>query len=327
MEIFIAFLMVVFGLIMMTFGWNVLVDGAVSLAKKFKISEAIIGLTIVAVGTSVPELVVSVLSALGGSSDIAIGNVIGSNIANIFLVLGVTAIITPIVLKKSTITFDLPVTIFTIFAMLLVVSDVFLDGASSNIISRIDAIIFLIFAFLYILYSVKHNNFIPDESQEVEIVKSVWKSLSWITVGIVILFLGGQILVDGAVSLAKTMWVSEAIIGLTVVAIGTSAPEMVTSFIAAKRWNPDIAVGNIIGSSVMNVFVILGVSALITPMNFQNSSFIDLIVSLFAPIFVLFLATYSTRNRFKITRISGVILTLFYILYLIYLVLVELKIF
>lgn len=328
MDILISLVMVIFGLVAMTFGGNVLVDGAVSIAKKLKISEAVIGLTIVAIGTSVPELVVSVLAALQGSADIAIGNVLGSNIANIYLVLGISAIITPIILKKSTRFFDLPVVILTTLLLWFVVSDVFLDGAVANMISRIDGMIFLIFAFLYILYSVIHQNFVPDESEEVEVIKSPWKAWFWIVAGVGILFVGGQILVNGAVDLAKMAGISEAIVGLTVVAIGTSAPELVTSIIAARRWNPDIAVGNVVGSTIMNTFVILGVSALISPMHFSNASFIDLLVALSAPIMLLILVfSFDKWKARKLTRLDGVVLLGIYMLYIVYLVLHELKIF
>lgn len=197
--------------------------------------------------------------------------------------------ITPILLKKSTRYFDLPVVILTTLLLGFVVSDVILDNATTNMISRIDGIVFLVFAFLYILYSVIHQNFVPDESEEVEVIKSPWKASFWIMAGIGILFVGGQILVNGAVDLAKMAGISEAIVGLTIVAIGTSAPELVTSIVAARRGNPDIAVGNVVGSTIMNVFVILGASSLISPMKFNDASFVDLAVALSAPMMLLFL--------------------------------------
>lgn len=320
MDILFSFVLILAGLFMMVFGGNSLVDGAVSIAKKMKISEAIIGLTIVAVGTSVPELIVSILAAFRGSADIAIGNVIGSNIANIYLVLGITAIITPVFLKKSTRYFDLPVVTFTTLLLLLMVSDVFLDGHSANMISRVDGIVFLVLAFLYIVYSVIHQNFVPDESEKVDKMVSNTRAVIGVVGGIAVLFIGGQMLVNGAVSLAKMAGISEAVIGLTIVAIGTSAPELVTSIVAARRGNPDIAVGNIVGSTIMNVFVILGISAIITPMKFQDASFIDLLVSLSAPIMMLFLVFSFDKNKPKeLTRKDGMILVFIYLAYLAYL--------
>lgn len=325
MDIIISLAMILAGLFMMVFGGNSLVDGAVSIAKKIKISEAIIGLTIVAVGTSVPELVVSILAALQGSADIAIGNVIGSNIANIYLILGITAIITPVLLKKSTRYFDLPVVIFTMLLLLAMVSDVLLDGHSANMISRVDGIIFLVFATLYIIYSVIHQNFVPDESEKVEKVSPPTRAIIGIIGGIAVLFIGGQMLVNGAVTLAKMAGISEAIIGLTIVAIGTSAPEMVTSIVAARRGNPDIAVGNVVGSCIMNVFVILGISALIVPMKFQDASFVDLLVSISAPIMMLLLVFSFDRKKPKeLTRNDGWVLVLIYLAYLGYLLYKEL---
>lgn len=320
MDIIISFAMILAGLFMMVFGGNSLVDGAVSIAKKIKISEAIIGLTIVAIGTSVPELVVSVLAALQGSADIAIGNVIGSNIANIYLVLGITAIITPVLLKKSTRYFDLPVVIFTMMLLLVMVSDVFLDGHSANMISRVDGIIFLVLAVLYIIYSVIHQNFVPDESEKVDKIVSPTRAIIGIIGGIAVLFIGGQMLVNGSVTLAKMIGISEAVIGLTIVAVGTSAPELVTSIVAARRGNPDIAVGNIVGSCIMNVFVILGISALIVPMKFQDASFIDLLVSISAPIMMLLLVFSFDRKKPKeLTRNDGWLLVVIYVIYVGYL--------
>lgn len=164
----------------MTFGGNILVDGSVSLAKKYRISEAIIGLTIVAIGTSMPELVVSVIAALEGKTEISIGNVLGSNIANIYLVLGITALITRVTLSRSTRFFDLPMVMFSTLILLLFVADRFFGEAAHNMIGRIDGIVLIVFATLYILYSVRHNNFVPDESDEVDLIRSPLKSIIWI---------------------------------------------------------------------------------------------------------------------------------------------------
>ena len=167
-----------------------MVDGAVSVAKKSGISQAIIGLTIVALGTSMPELIVSVLASIQGNPEIAIGNVLGSNIANIFLILGISALISPIILSRTTRFFDLPIVILVTILCLVLVSDVFLDGAVMNMIGRIDAIILMSVAALYILYSLKHNNFVPDESEKVEEISSIGKAIMWIVAGVGVLFIG-----------------------------------------------------------------------------------------------------------------------------------------
>lgn len=322
MDILISSISVIFWLLLLTFGGNALVDGSVSIAKKFWISQAIIGLTIVAVWTSMPELIVSVLASISWNTEIAIGNVLGSNIANVLLILWVSACIFPIVLSRNTRFFDLPIVILTSILFLILVSDRFLDGASSNMISRIDGIILLITAIAYILYSLKHNNFIPDASEEVEKITSPWKATLWIIGGILVLFIGGKLLVDGAVDIAKSFWLSQAIIGLTVVAIGTSMPELATSIIAARRWNPDIAVWNVVGSNIMNILVIIGISAIITPLPFLSTSYIDLLVAIFTPILLLLLSFIWTKN--SIWRKEWILLILAYLLYIWYLISVEL---
>ena len=318
MEILIAIGSVIFGLAFLTFWGNVLVDGSVSVAKKFWISEAIIGLTIVAIGTSMPELIVSVLASIGGNTEIAIGNVLWSNIANVLLILGITACITPMALSRTTRFFDLPIVLLTSIVFLVLVSDVLLDGMWINMIGRIDGIMLLSVAIAYILYSVKHNNFIPDESQEVEVISSTWKAILWILAGVAVLFIGGKILVDGAVTIAKIFWLSESIIGLTIVAIGTSTPELVTSIVAARRWNSDIAIGNVVGSNIMNILVILGISAIIAPLPFLDASYVDLAMAIFAPILLLFLSLLWTRNI--IWRKEGILLLFTYIAYVGYLI-------
>lgn len=323
MEIFIALGSILLGLVLLTFGGNALVDGAVTLAKKWNISEAIIGLTIVAVGTSMPELIVSLLAAISGNTDIAIGNVLGSNIANVFLILGATAIIAPMMLTRVTRFFDLPILMLVTLLLLLVSSDVLLDGSPTNMIGRIDGIVFLLGAVGYILYSLEHNNMTPDESDTPEVMHSLPKAILWVGAGVVILFIGGKVLVTGAVDLAKMAGLSEAIIGLTIVALGTSAPEFITSILAARRGNTDIAVGNIVGSNIMNILIILGISAFIAPLPFNAPSYIDLLVSLLAPIALLILAQVWTKN--KIHKKEGIVLLAIYILYTTYLIIKELQ--
>ena len=327
MEIFLALLMIIGGLVAMTYGGNFLVDSSVSIAKKFKISEAVIGLTIVAIGTSIPELVVSILSALQGSGDLAIGNIIGTNTVNMLLVLGIAGVITPIVLAKSTRQFELPMGILTTLRLLLVVSDVVLDGATINMISRTDGIIFILFAMLFIAYSLKYNgSVVHHEDPHTDAILSIRRSVVYFFLGIGILFVGGNYLVEGAVNLAKMAGISESIIGLTIVAIGTSAPEMITAVLAARRGNPDIAVGNVIGSSILNVFVILGIASVIAPMEFHHNSFTDLFVSLGAILLVLILGSFGKNFPGQIRRPQAIFLIITYIAYLAFLILREMHI-
>ena len=244
-----------------------------------------------------------------------------SNIANIFLILGISALISPIILSRTTRFFDLPIVILVTILCLVLVSDVFLDGAVMNMIGRIDAIVLMSVAALYILYSLKHNNFVPDESEKVEEISSTGKAIMWIVAGVGVLFIGWKILVDGAVSIATLLGLSQSIIGLTIVAIGTSAPELVTSIIAARRWNSDIAVGNVVGSNIMNIAVILGISAFIAPLPFLAGSLVDIIVALSAPIMLLLLALFWTRN--SLGKKEWLILISCYVLYVGYLISLE----
>ncbi len=321
MNILLSILSVIFWLILLTLGGNILVDGAVSIAKKYRISEAIIGLTIVAVGTSMPELLVSMIASIGWNTEIAIGNVLGSNIANILLILWITAIISPIVLTRVTRFFDLPVVIMTSLLVFVLISDTYLDNALSNTIWRIDGIVLLGTAALYILYSLKHNNFVPDKSKEVAEIISMRKAFLWVIGWIIVLFIGGKILVDGAVDIAKIFGLSEAIIGLTIVALGTSAPELATSIVAARRGSPDLAVWNVVGSNIMNILVILGISSVISPLPFLDSSYIDLWVVIFTPILLLILSYIWTRNT--VGRKEWIVLISSYVAYIIYLVVRE----
>ena len=314
--LFLAISSVLLGLILLSFGWNVLIDGAVAIARRFSLSHAIIGLTIVAIGTSMPELVVSVLASISGNTEIAIWNVLWSNVANVFLILGLTACISTITLSRTTRFFDLPFVILVTLLLWLVASDIFFDWAEKNIIWRIDWIVLLCIAIGYILYAIKHNNFVPEDHQEVEVIRSSWKAILWIVLWIWILFFGWKILVQGAVDIAKIFWLSESIIGLTIVAIGTSMPEMVTSIIAARKGNSEIAVWNIIGSNIMNILVILGISAIIAPLPFLNSSYFDLFIAFFGPVALILLAFVWTRNQ--IGKKEGVLLLLVYVLYILY---------
>lgn len=324
----LAALAILGGLALLTFGGNVLVDGAVSIAKRLKISQAIIGLTIVAIGTSLPELIVSVTASLQGNTEIAIANVTGSNIANIFLILGLSAIIAPVLISKTARKFDIPFVIFTTLLLLLMTSDVLIDGASGNLLGRIDGIILLTVAVAYILYSIKHHSFDHQDEDLIESSHSLGKALVWIGGGMVALLIGGKLLVDGAVTVATSFGLSETIIGLTIVAIGTSAPELATSIIAARKGNSDIALGNVVGSNIMNILIILGVSSTIAPLPFLDSGLRDILIGLMAPIMILILGYLGRSHLTKhhtLTRVGGGVLVSIYIAYVIMLIVQEIR--
>lgn len=314
------------GLALIIFGANWLVDGASALAKRFGISDLVIGLTIVAVGTSAPELTVNIFSALKGSTDIAIGNVLGSNIANIFLILGVSAVIYPIVIQNNTKWKEIPFSLLAVVVLAFVANDVYIDNAQANFISRVDGLILLCFLVIFLIYTFEmarktngHNSIdvaVEQLTQPPIKQMSVIKSTIFIFVGLLGLFFGGQYLVEGAINIAKFLGMSEKVIGLTIIAIGTSLPELATSVVAALKKNTDIAVGNVVGSNIFNVFFILGTTAIISPLPFQPSINFDVMVAIIASI-LLFVTTITLGIK-KITRSEGVIFLVLYASYITY---------
>ena len=323
MELFSAFSFILGGLCVLAYAANMLVDWSVNVARKFWISEMVIGLTIVAIGTSAPELIVSLLSTWGGHYDIALGNVIGSNIANILLILGLTAIIIPMTLARSTLLIDLPLAILTTLLLILLSSDMFFDGATSNVISRIDGILLLLFAIVFFIYNIRGKVIeTPDIDEPMHIV-STRRAIFYIAWGIFWLFFGGKILVEWAVAIAKIYGLSESIIALTIVAVGTSVPELATSLVAALKKRTSITIGNIIGSNILNILIIIGFSSIIHPLILESSMQIDLLVALFAPILLLSLSQLWIRHR--IGRTEWMILVFTYVWYIAYLILREIK--
>lgn len=309
--------MLVAGFILLIKGADLLVDGSSSVAKRFGISDLIIGLTIVAFGTSAPELVVNIVSASQGSSDIAIGNILGSNIANILLILGITAIVAPIAVKRSTIWREIPFGLLAVLVLGVMANDVLIDGLQSSVISKSDGIVLLGFfaIFLYYIFGSAKKN-IQEHGDDDNQTKSygVAKSVLLIGGGLFGLVLGGKWVVDSAVTLATLWGLSEAVIGLTVVAIGTSLPELATSIVAATKGKADIAIGNVVGSNIFNVFWILGVSSLITPLPFNVNSNIDIFVNIIAAS-LLFVWMFVGKKR-RIDRWQGVVFVLLYVAYL-----------
>lgn len=314
----INYLILIAGVALVIVGANGLVDGASSIAKRFNISNLVIGLTVVAFGTSTPELAVSVLSTLKGSTDIAIGNVIGSNILNIFLILGIAAVIFPLTVHSSTIWKEIPLSLLAVIMVIVTANEVIFDGSGSAAITRSDGIILLSFFLIFIYYSfgVAKNT---QDSIHNEVKKMpVLKSVIYVVLGLTGLYFGGQFIVESAIKIARSFEISEAIIGLTIVAVGTSLPELATSIVAAIKKNSDIAVGNVVGSNIFNVFFILGVSGLIRPLPLGNITMVDLLVALFASL-LLFLFCFTFKGR-KINRVEGLIFLVIYAVYTYYLI-------
>jgi len=307
------------GLVLILIGANALTDGASAVAKRFKISSLVIGLTIVAFGTSAPELTVSLVSALKGSADIAIGNVVGSNIFNTLMIVGCTAAIVPIAITRGTLAHEIPLCILASLVLSICASDMLLGSGEADIISRSEGLLLLCFFVIFLGYTfaiAKKGAGQEDESAIKDM--PVWKSALYIVAGLAALVYGGQIFVDGASGIARSLGVSESIIGLTLVAGGTSLPELATSVVAALKKNPEMAIGNVIGSNLFNIFFVLGCSATITPLTIQGITTIDFSV-LIASSVLLYLFGLFFRNR-TITRWEGIVMIVCYVVYTVYLI-------
>ncbi len=291
---FIYLLLLSLGIVLLIIGADRLVVGASSVAKRMHVSDLAIGLTIVAFGTSAPELVVNTFAAWKGNADIVFGNVIGSNNFNLFIILGLTGLIFPLKVQTSTIFREIPFSFFAIILLFFLVNDQ-LFGLEVARLSRIDGIILLLLFGLFLWYVF---NFIGSDTGESPTVsdKPLWRLWGMVLIGLVGLFLGGKLVVDNAVLIAEQMGVSEKVIGLTIVAAGTSLPELVTSVVAALKKNNDIAVGNIIGSNIFNVFLILGSSALVRPIQYNSSFNLELLILSIGTIF-LFSTMFISRRK------------------------------
>ncbi|MFA5051857.1 MAG: calcium/sodium antiporter [Patescibacteria group bacterium] len=311
-------LILILGLAILIAGAESMVRGASSLAKRFGISPLVIGLTIVAFGTSMPELVVNLFSAFRGSADLAIGNIIGSNISNILLILGVSATIVPLAVHRNTTWKEIPFALLAVVLVFLMGNDVLLDGAVRDILSRTDGILLISMFIIFMYYTVSIAKVDTGSEQGSVRLYSVNMSTVLVISGLVALFLGGKLLVDEAVVFARLAGMSEALIGLTIVAIGTSLPELATSVIAALHKQNDIAVGNIVGSNIFNVFWILGLTSTILPLPFNSAISVDVLVSILAT-FILFIAMFIGK-RHTLQRWQGVSLLLLYAGYMVYII-------
>lgn len=311
MQTLIQLVLLVVGFAMLMKGADWFVDGASKIADKFGIPQLVIGLTIVAMGTSLPEAAVSISAALQESAEITIGNVVGSNILNVLIILGLTSVIRTIEVQKSTVRYEIPFTIgITVLLAAL--------GLADNKVSRGEGLILLIFMVLYLLYLLRmaKQGGVMEEVPEAQKDESVLKMLLMIAVGIVMIVWGSDITVDAATALATVFGMTERFIGLTIVALGTSLPELVTSVTAAVKGKADIAVGNIVGSNIFNILFVVGTSALITPVVYNGSFLIDSIVAVGAVVLLLLCVL---RKR-KLTRTGGIIMLAGYAGYFIYLI-------
>ncbi|HAI76531.1 MAG TPA: sodium:proton exchanger [Microscillaceae bacterium] len=316
----IVLLFVGFGLLIKGADW--LVAGAASIAKRYNVPNIVIGLTIVAFGTSTPELIVSLFASMNGSTDIAIGNVIGSNSCNILLILGISSIIYPLSVKSNTVWKEIPLSLLAAVLVWVLANDMILDGNPRVEITRSDGLVLLGFFAIFMYYTfdiakADANNPTTIESDEIKILSLFW-SIIFIILGLTSLVVGGNWIVEGAVYIAKSFGLSEALIGLTIVAIGTSLPEMATSVMAALKKQDDIAIGNVVGSNIFNVFFILGTSATVSPLKFDPKVNTDIYVTMAASLF-LFIFCFSGKKH-QLERWEGSLMFLGYVSYTAFLI-------
>ncbi len=305
----------VIGIVLVILGADWLTKGATGLARRFNISELVIGLTIVAVGTSLPELVISVGSAIKGNSGISLGNVIGSNIFNGLLILGVTAVITPVRFSPKMLSRELPFNLLASVVLLLVSGSMLVGGAPGEYVTRYGGLLLLCFLAVFIRYTFSIKN--DDTSKEQQQLIPMWKVLLFIVVGLSALILGGNMFVDGAVAVASWLGLSEAVIGITIVSVGSSLPELAVSVSAARKGNVGIALGNVLGSNILNIFFILGCSATISPISLEGFSCIDYYVLIASSLLIYAAGQFGGKNI--ITRAEGVLLLVGYVAYMAYL--------
>jgi len=307
-------LLLIGGFIALVYGADKLVDGASSLARRLNIPNIIIGLTIVAFGTSAPELVVSFIASVNHSSDMAIGNVIGSNILNVLVILGISAAIRPLVIKSSTTWIEIPLSLLAAVVVLLMASDMLLDNANENIISRVDGLILLLFFLIFISYNISSfKNNAESISNADTHSYTLTKAILFFIAGLLLLVIGGRAIVYSATNIARFIGLSEKIIAVTIVALGTSLPELATSVVAARKNEMDIAVGNVVGSNIFNIFLVLGISAFVYPVKISDGFPLDIYVNIIASL-LLFVFLFIGHGR-KLARWQGGVFIFLYIVF------------
>ncbi len=309
------YLLLIVGLALILFGANFLTNGSTVIAQKLHVPEFVIGLTIVAIGTSMPELVVSVLSALKGESSVAIGNIVGSNIFNIFAIGGVCALITPIALTRNNIRRDIPFGVFTSLLLLVMTLDVAIWGAEEDSINRIDGIIMLLIYIGLMAYSIR-KGYREEKARASGATPqgNVLIAVLSIAGGLAGLIYGGNLFLEEAIAIAKAWGVSESVIAITLVAGGTSLPELASSVVSVVKGHSGMALGNIIGSNIANILLILGISSTITPLAMGGITLFDIMMVLLGSV-LLFVAAYTFRSR-ELDRVEGAIFISIYIAYL-----------
>lgn len=315
----LAVSLLLIGFVILIKGADFLVGGASSMAKKLNISNIAIGLTVVSFGTSAPELLVSVTSSLKGYNSAAFGNIIGSNNFNLLFILGIAGIIYPLVVLRNTVRYEVPLSLLAAFVLYLLVNDTTLWGGDTNELSRLDSILLLAFFGLFMLYIYRTMSNATDLGQNDSIkLYSTPISIGLVVLGLAMLIGGGTMVVDNAIAIAKNYGLSDKLIGLTILAVGTSLPELATSAVAAYKKNTDIAIGNVVGSNIFNIFFILGITGLIRPLPFDNVMNFDIYV-LAASTIVLMIFMFTLNTR-KLDRWEAFLMLVSYLAYTIFLI-------
>lgn len=307
----LPYVLLVIGFVLLIKGADFLVDGASSIARRLRVSDLVIGLTVVAFGTSTPELFVNIIASIKGSTDLAIGNILGSNIANVLLILGISSVIYPLTVTKGTVWREIPFSLLAALVLGVVANDRLIDRSGSSALTRIDGLIFLSFFVIFIYYSSTIAKRIEGMEEHVPAKEygSV-RSLLLVIIGLICLTVGGKWIVDGAVHMALKFGMSQSLVGLTIVAVGTSLPELATSAVAAYKRNVEIAVGNVVGSNIFNIFFVLAVSSIVKPLPFQTIANRDIGVVILADI-LLFASMFTGRKRL-LDRWEGYVFLILY---------------
>jgi len=314
----LLYFLLIAGFVLLIKGADFLVNGASSIARRFHVSDLVIGLTIVAFGTSIPELFVNLFASAKGSTDIAIGNILGSNIANILLILGVASMIHPLTVTKGTVWKEIPFSLLAILVLGVLANDRLIDKGDASIVLRADGLVLLCFFIIFLYYSVSIAKRIEGMEELVPPKQyGLLGSLLWVILGLICLTLGGTWIVDGAVQLATRFGISQSLVGLTIVAVGTSLPELATSAMAAYKKNPEIAVGNVVGSNIFNIFFVLAASSIIRPLPFRETNNIDIGTAILASL--LLFAFMFTGKRRLVDRWEGAVFIVLYAAYIIFL--------
>lgn len=318
-------LLLVVGMVLILGGANFMTDGSAALAKRLGMSDFLVGLTVVSMMTSAPELVVSVTSAFNASTEMAIGNIVGSNIFNILVIVGVSALIKPIAVERGILLNEIPLVVLSSVVLLVMGSAPWLDGGAMTL-TRVDGLILLLFFIIFMRYtfaSAKRVEPGTDPAEAEGAAKKqmpLWKAIVYVLGGLAGLVFGGDLFVDGASGIAKSVGWSEGLIGLTILAAGTSLPELATSVVAALKGNPGICLGNVIGSNIFNIFFVLGITSTIMPLSFGTIGLSDLLVLTAASLLFWIVGSFFGRSR-TITRWEGALMVLLYVAYTTWLIL------